>query len=611
MPSPTLQDYIDAANHVYLQTTSSAPPGLTLLDRPDLNALQKPSDGFYAQVFRDTSGNLIIAFEGTNDNLPGAMAANDAIAKGQTPQAFRDAIAFTRQVFNDQVRGDLPSGPIYVTGHSLGGAEAEAVAADPLNGLVYSIQGGVTFGAPGLPNYFGTHIDANFTNYVDKGDPVGNYAADASSNLSALAKIKFGSYGGNGNHYSTVVLTGLNWTGIDDLNFVGAYRVSNERLLFHEIENYASDLGLLIKGAVPIIPQQLYTNFTSSLAELSGSRTLPVPNGAHPVITAPSNVSANTNSVIPLSSLFPATETPAGSTHHIDHYSIINVSGTGSIILNGQSYSIGSVLTDISPAQFATASFSAGPNAGASEIAVIAFDDAGTGSNEALTTITVTAPATPPQPINQADHTPPTIVPPTQQLVIAVGGNPDLTSAFLNVTDANSAHYTASQLTYTIVSAPSHGYLLKGGSIVSSFSQADINNRLVEYQEDGTIASSDGFTYFVADPAGNRTSNTTFNITINAPPTSTHPTLDANSALSVGQGQTALITAANLHVADSGVNPWQIIYTMTGGSYPRPNLSQRRERDSFVHAAAGRSRPDLISEHWQLKRSRQPHVHCL
>jgi hypothetical protein len=45
-----------------------------------------------------------------------------------------------------------------------------------------------------------------------------------------------------------------------------------------------------------------------------------------------------------------------------------------------------------------------------------------------------------------------------------VGGNPDLTSTFLQVTDANSANYAPSQLTYTITSAPSHGYLLSAAT---------------------------------------------------------------------------------------------------------------------------------------------------
>ena len=149
--------------------------------------------------------------------------------------------------------------------------------------------------------------------------------------------------------------------------------------------------------------------------------------------------------------------------------------------------------------------------------------------------------------------------------MIGVGSNAILSSAYLLTIDTNSANYTSSQLTYTIVAAPSHGYLLKNGSIVGFFTQADINNGLIEYQENGAIASSDSFTYFVSDPAGNRTSNATFNITVSPPPVSTHPSLTTNSALTLGVGQSAVITDSNLYVTDSGLNPWQIIYSITSG----------------------------------------------
>jgi Cadherin-like len=261
-----------------------------------------------------------------------------------------------------------------------------------------------------------------------------------------------------------------------------------------------------------------------------------------------------------------AAETPAGTTHHIDHYSLIYVQGPGSIVVDSQPRSAGSVVTNVSRAEFATAFFNAGANPGVNEIAVVAFDDVGTSSNEADVRINVTSPAALPQPINPNDHTPPMVVAGTQRFVTDVGSNRTLTSAFLNVTDSNSAQFTPAQLTYTIESPPSDGYLLKRGSIVSSFTQSDINNGLIEYQENGTVASIDRFTYYVSDPAGNRSPNAPFTIPISGTPTSTHPTLDTNSSLSVGQGQTSLITRDNLHVTDTGLNSWQIIYTAIGGA---------------------------------------------
>ena len=54
--------------------------------------------------------------------------------------------------------------------------------------------------------------------------------------------------------------------------------------------------------------------------------------------------------------------------------------GLGSIVVGSQSYALGSFATEISPSEFANASFQTGASAGTSEIAVVAFDDAGTPS---------------------------------------------------------------------------------------------------------------------------------------------------------------------------------------------------------------------------------------
>jgi len=86
-----------AASDVYSQTFLFSAPGLTLITCPDLNALEDISNGFFAQAFRDSSNNLIIAFEGTVPFGAGAysigsLAADATIAAGQTPQALIDAI---------------------------------------------------------------------------------------------------------------------------------------------------------------------------------------------------------------------------------------------------------------------------------------------------------------------------------------------------------------------------------------------------------------------------------------------------------------------------------------------------------------------------------------
>src|SRR5262249_23734085 len=48
-----------------------------------------------------------------------------------------------------------------------------------------------------------------------------------------------------------------------------------------------------------------------------------------------------------------------------------------------------------------------------------------------------------------------------------------------------------------------HGTLSDNGVAVTSFTQADIDNGLVQYHENGDAATGDGFTFTVSDPFGN------------------------------------------------------------------------------------------------------------
>ncbi len=562
----------------------------SLLDSFDI---QHQSDGFFARAYVDVSqGNVIISYEGSIPSFASVIAPNqsydseltaadEALLIGQSPQALQDAVDFAQYVWAAAITQGYGTDPIYVTGHSLGGTEAEA-AALALNTSVAGgfISGSVTFAATGLPGYLSPGGNNNFLNFVDTGDPVGNYANDSLSELRSISKT--------GSHFGTVQLVGtaygaaslglaLDIARNDEVAGVGAFLALAQQ--YHLLCNYYVDLKTIypeiqIDRPVLISTGTTITNPAPTTANpnlaylLAGqSASIPPQQNANPepVVDNPSNAPVLTESLTPVSNWFSTSETNSGGNHSITGYNLFVVRGSGSLIVDGLPYSLGSVAKNISPAEFATAYFDAGPTPGVSEIAVIAIDDLGDYSVAGDMTITVTAPATSPQPIVTSDHTPPTIVAPSQQLVIGVGSNPDLTSAYLQVTDANSADYTPAQLTYTITAKPQDGYILMGGSIVSSFTQQDIDDNLVEYQENGTVASSDSFTYYVSDPAGNQTPSTTFNISINAPPVSTHPALTTNTALSVGQGGTQLITDSNLDVSDAGLNSWQIIYTVTSG----------------------------------------------
>ncbi len=91
---------------------------------------------------------------------------------------------------------------------------------------------------------------------------------------------------------------------------------------------------------------------------------------------------------------------------------------------------------------------------------------------------------------------------------------------------------TPADMTYTVTSAPQHGVLLDNGVVVTSFTQADIDNGYVEYRENGDSATNDAFTFTVTDAAGQRTAPQTFNIAIDATPPS------GASSVSPGAGAT-------------------------------------------------------------------------
>ncbi|MGP0105015.1 cadherin-like domain-containing protein [Rhodoblastus sp.] len=581
----------DVVPGVAQSSSSSGASGFTLL--PDaLGALAKDdvnNDGFFAQAYIDPSGNIIIAYEQSEPTIPNSAetpyqadstSADIDIFKGQEPKALSDAVAFAKDVETAAfVDGDALD-PIYVTGFSLGGTEAEA-AAEALNISAGGfISGSATFASTGLPDYKSPGGNNDFLNFVDTGDPVGNYAQDSVSELNSLSNT--------GSHFGTVQLVGTA-AGADNLSFAlgaakGNFNFTEAASMFfalateyHNLENYDSDLHSIDQEIEPLAAPVLISNGTPTVNPapaaidpglgflLTGQAAGTPPrqsSNPFPVVDNLSSAPAQTGSFTLVSNWFSAAETNSAGGHSITGYNLFMVSGSGSLIVNGLPYALGSVATNISPAEFATAYFDAGSTPGVSEIAVIAIDDLGNYSVAGDLTVSVSAPAAPPQPINATDTTPPTIVSPSAQAVTHVGGSLTLTSNLLEVTDSNISGYTASQLTYTITSTPEDGYLLKNGSIVSSFTQSDINNGLIEYQENGTTASSDQFSYYVSDPAGNRTSGTTFNIQIQPPPSSTSPTLTADSPLSVGQGLSGLITDANLDVTDSGVNSWQIIYTL-------------------------------------------------
>ncbi len=146
--------------------TVPIPSGYTFL-------AQSPTypSGLTAVAFINTATNqIVIAYRGsTTTNFYADWIVSDLenIGPGTLPQSFTDALSFAQTV-----QQEYPTSTLYVTGHSLGGAEAEYVGATL--GL-----SGTTFAAPGVANLLPANVSsaANITNFVNQYDPVGNYTA--------------------------------------------------------------------------------------------------------------------------------------------------------------------------------------------------------------------------------------------------------------------------------------------------------------------------------------------------------------------------------------------------------------------------------------------------
>lgn len=119
-------------------------------------------------------------------------------------------------------------------------------------------------------------------------------------------------------------------------------------------------------------------------------------------------------------------------------------------------------------------------------------------------------------------------------LEVGFGQTATITNGMLRAEDPNNG---PEELIYTITEAPTNGTILLNGvgfstSAGGSFSQADINNGLVSYQQSGVAEPTDSFTFTVTDGVVT-TDPQTFNITVadvvNVAPTNLFVTGDLTS----------------------------------------------------------------------------------
>jgi hypothetical protein len=258
-PVPTVAEFIGAAHWTYGRDYGNLPADLVPFEVDGRHlALEVTEHGFYGAAFLTPIDQVVVAFEGTFlSALPedpefvlAQIAADLQLYFGRAPAALADALGFTRGVLAAAEARGIAAGDVFVTGHSLGGAEAAYVAAQL--GLA-----GATFGAPGIPAAaIPQGAASRLVNYVEYGDPVGNYSANPNRLDGFLFSdqiLRFGAptYLGDAAVEGAALefagaLFGPGATAQDRLEGLGL--LAGLAAEFHVLTAYAADLGVPLGG---------------------------------------------------------------------------------------------------------------------------------------------------------------------------------------------------------------------------------------------------------------------------------------------------------------------------------------------------------------------------
>ncbi|MET0745121.1 MAG: hypothetical protein ABWY78_17240 [Microvirga sp.] len=254
MARPTTAEFVYSAGWTYTQG-SVAPKNPFLVEGKQLTALDVDA-GFFGAAFLTPAGQVIVAFEGTDiDDFSGgpsdrAFAAAQILADiqiylGQEPPAYAQAMAFTQAVVQAAAKQGITRDNVFVTGHSLGGGVAGYVAAQ--TGL-----GAETYGAPGVPR---DTVPGNggpgVVNYVEWGDPVGNYSASPSFEGNILYStdiVRYGSPNYIGPFEGAFLLSSANALfapgSSTEENVAGIGLFATAAYKYHLLVHYAAALGV-------------------------------------------------------------------------------------------------------------------------------------------------------------------------------------------------------------------------------------------------------------------------------------------------------------------------------------------------------------------------------
>jgi Ca2+-binding RTX toxin-like protein len=244
--TPNNAQNLNAANWSYSQGGAALPAGFSyLMNSGKPVTLYNASTGFYGAALVASTGQVMVTFEGTNfftgsAEFTAAQVLDDAaITAGIDAPSYQTALDFTQTAVTDaEALGSNPS-DIYLDGHSLGGADVEYVASQ------LGIPG-TTFGAPGIPaGDIPSGATQDLTNYVEYGDPVGNYAQGGSEGNIVQSDniVHYGTVDWTGSYLGIIPLTTAA-IAYDAGDYATALTALAVALPFHLLGTYAESLGV-------------------------------------------------------------------------------------------------------------------------------------------------------------------------------------------------------------------------------------------------------------------------------------------------------------------------------------------------------------------------------
>jgi hypothetical protein len=177
---------------------------------------------------------------------------------------------------------------------------------------------------------------------------------------------------------------------------------------------------------------------------------------------------------------------------------------------------------------------------------------------------------------------PQSLMEPKSTLPVSTGGTATISHDFLwsyDIDNITGAYGNPADITYT-VTAPSHGTLLLNGTAANTFTQADIDDGLVRYHENGDAATSDGFIFTVTDLAGNHITEDYQIVILN---TNT-PVIEANGNLAASIGSSTTIFTDSLCTVALGNDPTELKYSVVSGPSHGAVVVNGAPANSFTQA---------------------------